>query len=264
MNSYELSRNFFDYCFDNPEKIKPNHIALYFFTIEHCNRLGWKEKFGLPTEMAKSAIGIHSYNTYIKTLNELVEWGFIKMIVKSKNQYSSNIVALSNFNKATNKALDKAIIKHSIKHDTKQGESTVQSIDSIDKQETIKPLNQEQEQIDDLPITPVDDIVLSEFDKFKNWISRNATNVEKLKEPINEEQFIKLKQYDAIVVKEILQDMHNKKDLLKKYNSAYLTCLNWIKLRNQKNNGTKTTSIIDRNREVAKQVIRELNGGADL
>ena len=129
MNSYELSRNWFDWSFENPEKINPNHSALYFFTIEHCNRLGWKEKFGLPTTMAKESIGIRSYNTYIKTLNDLVDFGFIKLIEKSKNQYSSNIIALSNFNKATDKALDKAMIKHA----TKQGES----ISSIDKQETI-------------------------------------------------------------------------------------------------------------------------------
>lgn len=140
MNSYELSRNWFDWCFDNPEKIKPIHTALYFFCIEHCNRLGWKAKFGLPTEMVKSAIGVHSYNTYIEALNKLVEWGFIKMIQKSKNQYSSNIIALSNFDKATTKALDKALITHS----TKQSESIVESIDSIDKQDNNKQINNKQ------------------------------------------------------------------------------------------------------------------------
>lgn len=139
-NGYDLSRKWFDWCFENPEKISPNHSALYFFCIEHCNRLGWKDKFGLPTTMAKEAIGIRSYNTYIKTLNELVEWGFILMIEKSKNQYSSNIIALSKFNKALDKALDKAFIKH----DTKQSESTRQSIDSIDKQENNEQINKEQ------------------------------------------------------------------------------------------------------------------------
>lgn len=128
MNSYELSRKWFDWTFENPERINPNHTALYFFIIEHCNRLGWKEKFGLPTTMAKEAIGIRSYNTYINTLNDLVEFGFVKLIEKSKNQYSSNIVALSNFDKAPDKALDKAMIKHT----TKQRES----ISSINKQET--------------------------------------------------------------------------------------------------------------------------------
>ena len=135
MDVFKLSRQWFDWSFENPELIKPNHTALYFFIIEQCNRLGWKEKFGLPTTMAKEAIGIKSYNTYIETLNDLVVWGFITMIEKSKNQYSSNIVALSNFDKAHNKALDKALIKHA----SKQSESTGESINSIDIQETIEP-----------------------------------------------------------------------------------------------------------------------------
>jgi hypothetical protein len=133
MNGYDLSRKWFDWSFENPEKISPNHSALYFFAIEHCNRLGWRKKFGFPTEMAKDAIGIKSYNTYIKTLNDLVDWGFIEMIERSKNQYSSNIIALSNFDKALDKALDKAIVKAT----EKQSESTSESIDSINKPITI-------------------------------------------------------------------------------------------------------------------------------
>lgn len=129
MDYFKITRSFWDFAFENPEKIKPNHCALFLFIVEHCNRLGWKSKFGLPTTMTKDAIGIRSYNTYLNTLNDLVDFGLIKLIEKSKNQYSSNIVALSNFDKAHNKALDKALIKH----DTKQSESIVQSIDSIDK-----------------------------------------------------------------------------------------------------------------------------------
>lgn len=130
LNVYSLSRSWFDFSFANPEKIRPNHTALYFFAIEHCNRLGWKSKFGFPTTMAMEAIGIKSYNTYKETLRDLVDWGFIKMIELSKNQYSANIIALSKNDKASNKALDKALTKHT----TKQSESTIQSIDSIDKQ----------------------------------------------------------------------------------------------------------------------------------
>ena len=137
MNVYDLSRVFWDYAFENPERIKPNHIAMYFFAIEHCNRLGWKDKFGFPTTMVMDAISIKSYNTYIKTLTDLVEFGFIKMVERSKNQYSANIIALSKFNKANNKALDKAMIKHCTKQSESTiqsiSESTVQSIDSIDK-----------------------------------------------------------------------------------------------------------------------------------
>jgi len=130
MNSYDLSRKFVDFSFENPSKIKPNHYALYFFSIEHCNRLGWKKEFGLPTTMTMEAIGIKSYNTYSNTFNDLIEFGFFDLIERSKNQYSANIIALSNFNKALDKALDKAFIKH----DTKHCSITQQSIDSIDKQ----------------------------------------------------------------------------------------------------------------------------------
>ena len=120
---YEYIKDWFDFCFENPDTINPNHSALYFFILSHSNRLGWKKKFGLPTTMSMEAIGIKSYNTYIKTFNQLNEFGFINIIEKSKNQYSSNIIALSKFNKALDKALDKATLKHL----TKQRESTIQS-----------------------------------------------------------------------------------------------------------------------------------------
>lgn len=130
LDIYTLMRNWFNWSFENPKLIKPSHTALYFFCIEHCNRLGWKSQFGLPTEMAKEAIGIRSYNTYKDTFEDLEKFGFIKVIERSKNQYSSNIIALSKNDKALNKALDKALMKHT----SKQRESTRQSNDSIDIQ----------------------------------------------------------------------------------------------------------------------------------
>lgn len=170
MNSYDLSRSFINFAFENPDKIKPNHYAIYFFAIEHCNRLGWKSKFGLPTTMAMEAIGIKSYNTYINALNELVEWGFIELIEKSKNQYSSNIIALSNFDKAHNKALDKALIKHTTKH----CRSTQQSIDSINKQETSKQETNkhipEFEEFKQYAISKKDDVDLIALNfKYESW-----------------------------------------------------------------------------------------------
>jgi hypothetical protein len=130
MNGYELSRKFWDFAFENPDRIKPIHSAIYFFAIEHCNRLGWKEKFGLPSQMVMEAIGVKNWRTYSQGLNELIDFGFIKLLEKSSNQYSSNIIAIVNFTKADTKALDKALQKHG----TKQGQSIV----SIDKQETNK------------------------------------------------------------------------------------------------------------------------------
>jgi hypothetical protein len=143
MNSYELSRKFWDFAFENPDRIKPIHAAIYFFAIEHCNRLGWKEKFGLPSQMVMEAIGVKNWRTYSQGLNELIEFDFIKLIEKSTNQYSSNIIAIVNFTKADTKALDKALQKHG----TKQGQSIV----SIDKQETI-----EQETNNNIDIVEID------------------------------------------------------------------------------------------------------------
>jgi len=111
MTQYELSRNWFDWCFENPEKVTPTHTAMYFFIIEHCNRLGWKEKFGLPMEMTKDAIGIKNYRTFTKVFTDLVNWDFIIVHQRSKNQYSSNVIAIAQNTKANTKALDKALHK---------------------------------------------------------------------------------------------------------------------------------------------------------
>lgn len=132
-NGYELSRSWFDFCFENPEKVRPIHSAIFFFAIEHCNRLGWKEKFGFPSQMVMEAIGVKNWRTYSGALNELVDFGFIKMIEISKNQYSSNVIAIVKNTNASTKALDKALQKHGTKH----SQSTV----SIDKQYNKEQLN---------------------------------------------------------------------------------------------------------------------------
>lgn len=115
-NSYfQYSRAWFDFCFANPDKIKPVHTAVFMFILEHNNRLAWRETFGLPTMMVCEAIGIRSINTYKPVLEDLVKFGFLKIIEKSRNQYSSNIVAISIPDIANDKALDIAIAKASDK-----------------------------------------------------------------------------------------------------------------------------------------------------
>jgi hypothetical protein len=171
MNSYELSRNWFDWCFENPEKINTNHHAIYFFAIEHCNRLGWKEKFGFPSQMTMDAIGIKNYRTYIKAFNDLVEFGFIDLIKKSSNQYSANIIAIVKNTKATTKALDNAFTTHN----TKQSQSNV----SINKQSN-NITNKQKNNIPDfdtflnhaLTIEPnIDKVELRK--KYDAWINNN-------------------------------------------------------------------------------------------
>ncbi len=134
MNGYEFSRAWFDFSFNHPNKVKPVHTAIYFFAIERCNRLGWKEAFGFPTDLAMEALGIGNYKTYIRALQDLVDWKFVKWIQKSRNQYSANVIALVKNTTAPPKASDKALDKALSGQCTKQ----VQSIASIDKQLNLK------------------------------------------------------------------------------------------------------------------------------
>ena len=69
ITGYELSRSWFAWCLENPEKVKPNHTALFFWIVENFNRFEWKPKIGLPTGYAMEVLGIKSYNTYITALN---------------------------------------------------------------------------------------------------------------------------------------------------------------------------------------------------
>ena len=214
MDVFKLSRNWFDWCFENPEKINPNHAALYFFCIEHCNRMGWKEKFGLPMEMAKDAIGIKNYRTYSKTFKDLIDWGFITLVEKSKNQYSANVIAIAENTKANTNALSKATQMHSQKH--------CKSIVGIDIQETL---------IQETLIPESKDSII-----FKNsieWMKENTPSVLKLKEPFTEKQFTELrKDFTHDQIKHLLLKMHNYEPLLKKSKSANLTFRNWSKKEN--------------------------------
>ena len=136
MTGYDYTRAWFDFSFENPDLVTGNHAAVYLWNVELNNRLGWVEKFASPASQSMAAGGIKSYNTYKKVFRDLVEWGFIRVVTESKNQYTANIIALSNFDKALDKALDKAI--------TTQVHSTVQSTSSIIKptnQQTNKPTN---------------------------------------------------------------------------------------------------------------------------
>jgi len=178
---YELSKDWFDWCFENPEKITPTHTALYFFIIEHWNRLGQKPKFGLPMEMAKDAIGIKNYRTYSNSFNDLVEWGFIDVLQKSKNQYSANVIAIVKNTKANTKALTKAIQKHS----QKQVHGIV-CIDNYINNEIIEPINNEMQYKFQTEIDELKTVVLNDTIQFDNLLFRHKVSSQKLSTMIDQ------------------------------------------------------------------------------
>lgn len=130
---YDLTRAWFNFKFEDPQKVRSGHTELFFYIVDLWNRLGQKEKFGLPTAVTMETLGIGSYNTYKKLLNDLVDFGFILIVSKSKNQYQSKRIAISNIDKATDEALDKAHIKAL---DEAPDKATDEALDSIDKQLT--------------------------------------------------------------------------------------------------------------------------------
>ena len=140
VNVFKISREWFDWCFDRPEFIKPAHGVLYFFALDQNNRFGWKEKFGFPALHAMEATGIKSKNTYYKAFNDLVDWKFIELIEKSTNQNSANIIsipAVSKFRSAAKKPVNSALDSANIQQEYARG--------NIDKQSKNKPSNLKQE-----------------------------------------------------------------------------------------------------------------------
>lgn len=263
LNSYELSRRWFNWCFENPEKVKPTHHAIYFFAIEHCNRLGWKEKFGFPTQMTMDAIGIKKTQTYTDHLKDLVDYGFIKLVEKSTNQHSANIISLLTAMPKNGKALDKALLKQRFKQTDSNGCTTSLSNGTIDK-----PLNNEQENqepINNLPETKVSvdkkyfeflKIIWFEFytDKFSLPPTFNSLNGKKLKSII-----LKLETFSKNQKFEFTEEIA-KKTFLKFLTLAYSD--NWLKSNFLLSNlDSKFDSIIQlsKNGTNAKQSVQSAN-----
>lgn len=111
MNGYDLSRNWFNYKFNNPNKLRPNHTELYFYIVDLWNRLGQKSKIGLPTIITMQTLGMNNRGTYYKLLDDLEKCGFIKTVEKSQNQYISRVIAITKSAQANKQPLDLANIQ---------------------------------------------------------------------------------------------------------------------------------------------------------
>ena len=103
-NGYAYSRQWFEFVFKTNEMVTPIHTALYLWIVELNNQLQWKEVFGLPTNYSMQAIGLKTYKSYKKALDDLIKWGFVDLKTKSYNQWTCNQIALVLKCKALTKA----------------------------------------------------------------------------------------------------------------------------------------------------------------
>lgn len=243
INGYSLSRAWFDFSFENQGKVTGNHGCMFMWFLELNNRMGWVKEFGAPREQTMVAVGISSYNTYKKVFNDLVEWGFVKVVKESKNQWTANIIALSNFNNTQYKALDKALIQAS-ECPIKICESNIEGTDTSTIQGTDtgtvainKPVNNETSKpINNIPLTAV-------INDFKNdWEQYDPEDFETPKKDLlNDKVFISdlieaysshgINEHDLIRLINIfftqIKIKREPKTNLKGYRSY---CTNWLKI----------------------------------
>src|ERR1017187_8247057 len=115
-SGYGLTRNWFDFAWENEGKVSSNHTALFMWLIEINNRLGWAKEFEVTSKECMKGMCCRSHNTYIKTFKDLIEWGFVTLIKKSENQFQSNVIALSKNNISIDKSLDRTVANHLTNH----------------------------------------------------------------------------------------------------------------------------------------------------
>lgn len=236
LNIYELMKDWFSFCYDNPEQINPNHSAMYFFILQHCNTLGWKRKFGLPRQMAMDAIGIKNYKTFSKTFNDLIDWGFILLLQKSENQYSANVIGLVKNTIPSTKSLAKASLKHSRKQVQTIAPNTTPGIAlnsvCIDKHITNTPITE----LEEKKITQEElfhyNVPIGKLEEYMNSDYKWSEKLAREHKLTLEETADWIKKY---VIKLELDNISEKNK-----NECFGHCNNWMKGELKKYGATKT------------------------
>ena len=93
ISGYRLTTLWWNFVRENPEKVKAIHSVLCFYLIDYWNRLGRKDKFGLPTESTMDNLGLSNKKTYYSAFKDLVDFGFITIVAEAKNQNTSRIIS---------------------------------------------------------------------------------------------------------------------------------------------------------------------------
>jgi hypothetical protein len=255
LSIYDLMKDWFNFCYDNPELINPNHSAMYFFILQHCNALGWKRKFGLPRQMAMDAIGIRNYKTFSNTFKDLISWGFILLLQKSENQYSANVIGLVKNTKPTSKALSKASTRYGKKYQTTASDTaltttlstapgTASNIVCIDIPITNTTNIQEREE-EKIPL-PLFLLDIPEVEEF-------LKSEEQWKEVICMQNKLVPEQVDKLI-EDFVEVLKGRGETSKTPNDAKGHFYNWYNLEKQKKSYGKKFETISNETEIANSI----------
>jgi hypothetical protein len=107
--------------------------------------------------------------------------------------------------------------------------------------------------------------VSGDFLKFQEWIETHAAEVAKMQQPFTEAQYQDIQQnFDPREVADVLEDMSNTANLLKKYKSAYKTCKSWLKVRRERRGGKQTTDVSKKPSKVEQTLQSLKDSGVDI
>ena len=245
MNGYELSRVWFAYTYNHPDKFSPIDTALYFWIIEVFNRARWSEKIYLPSGQAMQHIGCKSYKAYINSFNKLEAEGFIKVVERSKNQYTANIIALV----SNAKALTEASAKATTNASTEASTEALTNASTVYKNIEHTTENIELTKSNKNNLVMPDDIEADVWERYLNlnrWLKTNAPNILKMQNQITVYEYQKLSaKMHGTELAELLMRMHNWKGIEKKNVSVYLTVLQWAKNQKEKEQPTEKKPILN-------------------
>jgi hypothetical protein len=163
-------------------------------------------------------------STIYKWLQKMEQHEMITII--SNNKYS--IISICNYENYQNINDGKVTTDEQQANNKRTtSEQQANTYNNVNKEKNVKKIK-----IEDINIYTDEQKNL--FQCFQKWIIENAPRVNELKNTFTISEYLKLvKIYDKEKIKDIFIRMHNYKDLTKKYVSAYLTAINWLK-RNDK------------------------------